>query len=627
MQESEAKYRELVQNANSVILRMDLEGNVTFFNEYAQRFFGFTEEEIIGKNVIGTIVPERESTGRDLAAMIREIGNHPEKYKINENENMRSNGERVWIAWTNNVVFDEENKAAELLCFGNDVTEHKHADEKLQETMEFLNNIIESSLDSIVIADTKGYITRANSAFLKLVGCENVAQVTGKHVMEFAPREKGVYESTTGYAIEVGDAFFEDTQEWMSRLFREGKITTLETFHLNTDNILIPVEDTVSYIYNSEGVRLGTVGIIRDITERKQAQMVLQRQKHDLEERFKELTGLFNISKLCQDRGIGLEGLLQGIVELMPSAWQYPGITCARITYKGQEFSTKGFRETPWRQSTDIVISGKKAGSVEVCYLEERPECCKGSFLLEEENLIEAIKREIENAIIIRQVGEKLVEYQDQLRSMASQLTLIEERERRKFATYIHDQIGQSLFSAKIRLEALGDTVPHTDGKQSVHEIGAILEQVIKDSRDLTFEVGAPILYQLGIEAALKGLVEKTNKEDEFRVTFQSDKKVKALDEDVSIFLFRAVQELLNNVVKHSYGHNVEISIYSKDAQTCVSVKDDGIGFKYSEVEPLTVEDFRFGLFSIKERLVHFGGHLVVEAAFGQGTCITLVVP
>ena len=163
LQKSEAKYRELVQNANSVILRMDLEGKITFFNEFAQRFFGFTEEEIIGKNVIGTIVPEKESTGRDLAAMIRDIGIHPEKYKINENENMRSNGEKVWIAWTNNIVVDEENKVEELLCFGNDITERKHADEKLQETMEFLDNIIESSLDSIVIADTKGYITRANS--------------------------------------------------------------------------------------------------------------------------------------------------------------------------------------------------------------------------------------------------------------------------------------------------------------------------------------------------------------------------------------------------------------------------------------------------------------------------------
>jgi signal transduction histidine kinase len=228
---------------------------------------------------------------------------------------------------------------------------------------------------------------------------------------------------------------------------------------------------------------------------------------------------------------------------------------------------------------------------------------------------------------VIRQSEEKLIEYQNQLRSLSSQLTLIEERERRKFATYIHDQIGQALFSAKIRLEALGNTVPHTDDKQSVHEIGAILEQVIKDSRDLTFEVGAPILYQLGIEAALKGFVEKINKEGEVKATFKSDNKVKALDEDVSIFLFRAVQELLNNVVKHAHAHNVEISIYSNDAQTCVSVKDDGIGFNDSEVDPLLVEDFRFGLFSIRERLVHFGGHLVVEAVFGQGTCITLVVP
>ena len=87
------------------------------------------------------------------------------------------------------------------------------------------------------------------------------------------------------------------------------------------------------------------------------------------------------------------------------------------------------------------------------------------------------------------------------------------------------------------------------------------------------------------------------------------------------------MQELLNNVVKHSYGHNVEISIYSKDAQTCVSVKDDGIGFKYSEVDSLIAENFRFGLFSIRERLLHFSGHLVVESALGQGTCITLVVP
>jgi signal transduction histidine kinase len=262
-----------------------------------------------------------------------------------------------------------------------------------------------------------------------------------------------------------------------------------------------------------------------------------------------------------------------------------------------------------------------------VCYLEERPECYKGPFLQEEENLIEGITREVVNAIIIRQAEGKYIEYQNHLRSLSSQLTLIEERERRKFATYIHDQIGQALFSAKIQLEALGGALPHEDGQQSVNKIGALLEQVIKDSRNLTFEVGAPILYQLGIEAALEGLVEKINKEGELRVTYRSDEKVKSLDEDVSIFLFRAVQELINNIAKHAHAKNAEVSICREDTKTCVSVKDDGMGFNYAEVDPITAGDFRFGLFSVKERLIHFGGHLSVESALGQGTCITLVVP
>jgi signal transduction histidine kinase len=203
----------------------------------------------------------------------------------------------------------------------------------------------------------------------------------------------------------------------------------------------------------------------------------------------------------------------------------------------------------------------------------------------------------------------------------------MEERERKKFATYIHDQIGQALFSAKIQLEALEDKVPHHEGQKSLKEINTLIEQVIKNSRDLTFEVGAPILYQLGIEAALRGLVEKVNRGGEISVKFQSDGIIKLLDEDVGIFLFRSVQELLNNIVKHAYAHHVEIAIFSKDNQTCVAVKDDGIGFNYSDPDPLIAENYRFGLFSIKERLVHFGGRLLVESAFGRGTCVTLMVP
>ncbi|OGV76056.1 MAG: hypothetical protein A3K19_02400 [Lentisphaerae bacterium RIFOXYB12_FULL_65_16] len=131
LRQSEEKYRELVENANSIILRMDRQGVVTFFNEFAGNFFGYREDEILGKNVLGTIVPETETTGRDLREMVQDIGQYPDRYAINENENMRRNGERVWVAWTNRVIRDAAGDVAELLCVGTDISARKQAEDAL----------------------------------------------------------------------------------------------------------------------------------------------------------------------------------------------------------------------------------------------------------------------------------------------------------------------------------------------------------------------------------------------------------------------------------------------------------------------------------------------------------------
>ena len=115
--ESERNFRELVQNANSIIYRRTSDGIITFINRYAQLFFGYEEDEIVGKNVIGTIVPVEDSEGRDLTKMIHSIASDPEHYVNNENENMLRSGERVWIAWTNKVICDERGAAKEIpLC-------------------------------------------------------------------------------------------------------------------------------------------------------------------------------------------------------------------------------------------------------------------------------------------------------------------------------------------------------------------------------------------------------------------------------------------------------------------------------------------------------------------------------
>ncbi len=131
---SERNYRELVENANSFILRMDTTGKITFINEYASRFLGFSREEIVGKNALGTILPEKDSQGKDLSNIISNIVTHPELYRTNENENMCKDGTRICVAWSNTLIRDDHGLCVEILCVGNDITQRMRAEEALKES-------------------------------------------------------------------------------------------------------------------------------------------------------------------------------------------------------------------------------------------------------------------------------------------------------------------------------------------------------------------------------------------------------------------------------------------------------------------------------------------------------------
>lgn len=131
--ESELKYRELVENANSIILRRNADGTITFFNEFAQKFFGFSEREIIGRNIFDTITPRIDSSGRDMQALVADITKNPEKYQNLDAENMCRDGRRVWVGWTVRPIKDEFGKVVEILSVGNDITYRKQAEAKIQE--------------------------------------------------------------------------------------------------------------------------------------------------------------------------------------------------------------------------------------------------------------------------------------------------------------------------------------------------------------------------------------------------------------------------------------------------------------------------------------------------------------
>ncbi|MFZ2640217.1 MAG: MASE1 domain-containing protein [Verrucomicrobiia bacterium] len=171
--ESERKYRELVENANSIILRWTRDGQIIFLNEFGQRFFGYSEAEIRGRHVVGTLVPETETTARDLSKLMDEICANPAAFEQNVNENVRRNGERVWIAWTNKVVLDPQGQVAEILSIGTDITARKRVEEELLATQASLERrVLIRTTELAEACDRAEAADRIKSAFLATMSHE-----------------------------------------------------------------------------------------------------------------------------------------------------------------------------------------------------------------------------------------------------------------------------------------------------------------------------------------------------------------------------------------------------------------------------------------------------------------------
>jgi PAS domain S-box-containing protein len=133
--EREAQYRDLVESANNIILRWLPDGRVIFFNTFAQSFFGYSEKEIIDKNIIGTIVAVKDSIGTDLTSLAANIVAHPEAYVRNVNENVRKNGEHAWVAWANKPILAKDGRVREILSIGVDITQLVRTERELRQTL------------------------------------------------------------------------------------------------------------------------------------------------------------------------------------------------------------------------------------------------------------------------------------------------------------------------------------------------------------------------------------------------------------------------------------------------------------------------------------------------------------
>ncbi|MDR3685533.1 MAG: PAS domain S-box protein [Coriobacteriia bacterium] len=173
LEESERQYRELVENANSIILRWARDGRVTFLNEFGQKFFGYSSDEIVGRHVMDTIVPATDTAGRDMAELMEEILSDPVAFEQSVNENMRRDGQSVWISWTNRIVCDADGEVSEILSVGTDITARRRAEQAIRDLNATLEQrVAERTAELAVAKDRAEAADRVKSAFLATMSHE-----------------------------------------------------------------------------------------------------------------------------------------------------------------------------------------------------------------------------------------------------------------------------------------------------------------------------------------------------------------------------------------------------------------------------------------------------------------------
>ncbi|RCJ15487.1 serine/threonine protein kinase [Nostoc sp. ATCC 43529] len=183
LQKSETNYRNLVQTANSIILRVDAQGRIQYLNNYGLRFFGYEEHQILGRTLLETIVPKIETSGRNLKRFIHNVFYHrldPTSYLQMENENLCRDGRRVWVAWSNQAMLNEQGDLVEILSVGNDITQRKQAEKALQCSETKFRNIFENSQVGIFRSRlSDGLALDANQRIAELFGFNSPDEMIG----------------------------------------------------------------------------------------------------------------------------------------------------------------------------------------------------------------------------------------------------------------------------------------------------------------------------------------------------------------------------------------------------------------------------------------------------------------
>jgi len=256
-------------------------------------------------------------------------------------------------------------------------------------------------------------------------------------------------------------------------------------------------------------------------------------------------------------------------------------------------------------------------------HIEDRLRANEEALLLANESLEQRVRERTKD---LQDLMKQLEESRDHLRKLASDLVLAEEKERKRIATVLHDDVCQTLAVTKMRIDLLQNITTDDQSLQVIKDAREYLGLSIQEARSLMNDIGNPLLFNMGVGAACSSLAERFMARYPIQIRCDVRNSLDDVDPDLKIMVFQAIRELLNNAVKHSGARTAQVEIRMDDGLIRVNVTDDGGGFDPVRLEAPT-EKGGYGLYSIQERLTAFNGSLQIDSAPGSGTSATLRLP
>jgi PAS domain S-box-containing protein len=588
---SEEVRRLIMNSALDAIICIDTSGKITVWNPQAEKMFGWTEQEITGKLLSETIIPEqyRKAHVKGMSHYSK-TSDGPILNKLIEISALNKTGREFPIEL---AIVPIKQSGNDFFCaFIRDITERKKAEEALKEGEAKYRDVVENIHEALIIEDREGYLVYANTEFYKMFG--------------YSPgKDKGL--SLRDYT--ASESYEEVLERHNNRLKGMKVPEEFEYKGVRKDGTEIWIEARVSTVMENDKI-VRTQSLERDITERKKAAEALIKNELRFREFFETApeallvvdpeSGMFvdhndNALKLLKCSG---EELLKMRPENISPAFQPDGSPSDKKMAKYIASTMKG--EQPIYDWVVIDSTEKEI------YCEIRLKLLTNAV----RPLIRVSVLDITDRVLLeaKLVEEKLKKQQE----ITDAVITAQERERSFLGEEMHDNINQLLATAKLYIDLTIDT--NAVRKDLLIDSRNYVMTAMEEIRKLSKSLLPPTLGETSLFEVLDDVIESIEYADKLRITKDWEGFDKSLLNDkLSLTIFRIAQEQMNNIIKHAHAKNVIIALRQFDQGIQLSIKDDGDGFDTSEKRK------GVGLKNMTSRAAQFNGEVIIHTKPGAG--------